>query len=76
MKKSKKRIIIILIVAVVLIAVIFSLVRCGSNVAGAIQSAASMEQALPLEEQDLSSSINATGTVESQNVYSVTTDLT
>ena len=76
MKKSKKRIIIILIVAVVLIAVIFSLVRCGSNVAGAIQSAANMEQALPLEEQDLSSSINATGTVESQNVYSVTTDLT
>lgn len=59
-----------------MIAVIFSLVRCGSNVAGAIQSAASMEQALPLEEQDLSSSINATGTVESQNVYSVTTDLT
>lgn len=76
MKKSKKRIIIILIVAVVLIAVIFSLVRCGSNAAGAIQSAASMEQALPLAEQDLSSSINATGTVESQNVYSVTTDLT
>lgn len=76
MKKSKKRIIIILIVAVVLIAVIFSLVRCGSNVAGAIQSAVNMEQALPLEEQDLSSSINATGTVESQNVYSVTTDLT
>lgn len=76
MKKSKKRIIIILVVAVVLIAVVVSLVRCGSNVAGAIESAVSMEQALPLEEQDLSNAINATGTVESQNVYSVTTDLT
>lgn len=76
MKKKKKRIIVILVIAVILIAVIVSVVRCSSNVAGAIDQMANTVQALPLEEQDLSSSINASGTVESQNVYSVTTDLT
>lgn len=76
MKKKKKRVIVILVIAVILIAVVVSVVRCSSNVAGAIDQMANSVQALPLEQQDLSSSINASGTVESQNVYSVTTDLT
>lgn len=77
MKKSKKKLIIIIVaIAVVLLLVVISIARCSSNVSQNIALEDSGVLVEPLEKHDLSNSISVSGTVESQEKTSVTSDLT
>lgn len=78
MKKSKKKLIIILsivFVVIVLLAVL-SMKACSSMVKRAQEMVNGGAEVQILQPQDLSSAISTTGTVESQTVVSVASDLT
>jgi RND family efflux transporter MFP subunit len=78
MKKNKKKI--ILIVCIVLVAVILlgsiALKACSSLAMQSSESTGDDAQVQSLQLQDLSTAISTTGTVESQSVISVASDLT
>ena len=76
MKKPKKKLIIIIAIIVVLIIVVISLARCASSTVDDIEMYDSGILVEPLEEHDLSTSISVSGTIESQEKTSVTSDLT
>ena len=76
MKKSKKKPIIIIAIVIVLIIVAISIVRCSST---SVPDDTAMYSGIlvePLAEHDLSTSISVSGTTESQEKTSVTSDLT
>lgn len=73
---NKKKKIIIGVVAAVLIVVVIVVIKMSSSGGGTDVATETGTQVEPLAKHDMSASINATGTVESQNVVSVTTDLT
>lgn len=77
MKKPKKKLIIIIIAIIVVIAIIiFSIVSCARKAFDSIQTGSLGVLVEPLAMQDLSTSISASGTIESQSKVSVTSDLT
>ncbi len=77
MKKQKKKLIITIIaIVIILLFVIISLVRCSKQSANDNTSTDTGVLAEPLDEHDLSTSISVSGTVESQEKSSVTSDLT
>lgn len=77
MKKSKKKLIIILsiVLVVVILLVVLTMKACSSIAARASMMNSGAEVQI-LETQDLSTAISTNGTVESQNVISVASDLT
>lgn len=76
MKKPKKKLIIIIVSAVLIFGlIIVGLVSCVNNTMSKIASFSGV-LVEPLAKQDLSTSISATGTIESQAKVSVTSDLT
>ena len=78
MKKSKKKLIIILSVvfAVIILLAVLSMKACSSMVKKAQETVNGGAEVQTLQLQDLSSAISTTGTVESQTVVSVASDLT
>lgn len=78
-KMKKKTKIILAVVAAVVLLLVILIAKLVSGVKSSVEDMGAYMygvQAQVLEQQDLSTSISATGTVESQNVVSVTTDLT
>lgn len=78
MKKSKKKLIIILsiVFAVIILLAVLSMKACSSMVKKAQETVNGGAEVQILQLQDLSSAISTTGTVESQTVVSVASDLT
>lgn len=78
MKKSKKKLIIILsiVLVVVILFVILTMKACSSIAQRAQNMMDTGAEVQVLEPQDLSTAISTNGTVESQNVISVASDLT
>lgn len=75
-KRSKKKVIITLAVIIIFVGVISIIIKSVTGGADADDSTYNGIQAQSYEKHDLSTSINVTGKVESQNVLDVTTDLT
>lgn len=77
MKKNKKKLIILMIVlAIVIIGVVIALISCSSDegeTSATVGGSGTIVE--PLQKHDLSSSITASGTIESQTTISVTSDL-
>ena len=77
MKKSKKKLIIIIVLILVLLLIVIKAVSCAISVTnpnGITASSGILVE--PLSEHDLSTSISTSGTIESQNKLSVTSELT
>lgn len=75
-KKPKVWLIVLIVVGALVIAGVVGTVTCISRSMKSLSSAMLGSEAQALTTRDLSQSIMATGTVESQNVVEVTTDLT
>lgn len=81
MKKSKKKLILIIAIIIVILLVVISVARCALSAAANIEEGGFMLGdggclVEPLQKHDLSASISVSGTIESQHVLSVTSDLT
>lgn len=76
MKKPKKKLVVIIAIVVVLVLLAVGFVRCSTKAVEEISAFDSGVLVEPLTKHDLSSSISVTGTIESQEKSSVTSDLT